>query len=126
MLSSIEPVYGSTDATFSSEGRAVTKLPQPTRDLDRAEDDLFAHGYCIVADVLSPTEVEALRERLEAQARAERDRQIAYEFAGHVCEAGTENFIEVCEPEETAPRHQIVGVLINKRRTSSVSSADAH
>ena len=78
MLSSIEPVYGSTDATFSPEGRAVTKLPQPTRDLDRAEDDLFAHGYCIVADVLSPTEVEALRERPEAQARAERDRQIAW------------------------------------------------
>ena len=94
----------------------MTKLPQPTHDLGRAEDDLFAHGYCIVADVLSPTEVKALRERLEAQAKAERDRQIAYEFAGHVHEAGTENFIEMCGPEETTPRHQIVGVLINKGR----------
>ena len=64
--------------------------------------------------MLSPTEVEALRERLESQARAERDLQIAYEFAVHVREPGTENFIEVCEPDETAPRHQIVGVLINK------------
>ena len=109
-------MYGPADTAISSEGRAVTKLPQPTRDLARAEDDLFAHGYCIVADALSSTEVKALRDRLETQASAERDRQIAYEFAGHVRAAGTESFIEVCEPEETAPRHQIVGVLINKGR----------
>ena len=94
----------------------MTKLPQPTRDLDRAQDDLFMHGYCIVADALSPTEVEALRERLETQAKAERDLHVAYEFAGHVREAGAESFIEVCESGATAPRHQIVGVLINKGR----------
>ena len=91
-------------------------LPQPTRDLDRAEDDLFANGYCIVADVLSPSEVAALRNRLETQARAERERGVAYEYTEHVREAGTESFIKQSKPGEIGPKHQYVGVLINKGR----------
>ena len=83
-------------------------LPQPTRDLDRAEDDLFANGYCIVADVLSPSEVAALRNRLETQARAERERGVAYEYSEHVREAGTESFIKQSKPGEIGPKHQYV------------------
>ena len=64
-------------------------LPRPTTDLDRAEDDLFEHGYCIVADVLTPGEVAALKARLQDQARAEREGAIAYEFGEVVREAGT-------------------------------------
>ncbi|MDA1072489.1 MAG: phytanoyl-CoA dioxygenase family protein [Proteobacteria bacterium] len=89
-------------------------LPRSTTDLDRAEDDLFEHGYCIVADVLTPGEVAALKARLQDQARAERERAIAYEFGEVVREAGTENFTVTVQPGDDRPRHQFVGVLINK------------
>lgn len=89
-------------------------LPRPTADLDCAEDDLFEHGYCIVADVLSPAEVAVLRDRLTGQAAAERERAIAYEFGEVERVAGTENFTRVSAPGETGPKHQFVGVLINK------------
>jgi ectoine hydroxylase-related dioxygenase (phytanoyl-CoA dioxygenase family) len=48
-----------------------TPLPTPTEDLERAFADLDAHGYCIVANVLSPAQVAALRERVVAQAEGE-------------------------------------------------------
>ena len=89
-------------------------LPCATTDLDRAEDDLFEHGYCIVADALSPAEVAALKARLLGQATAEREGAIAYEFGAVERVAGTENFTRVSAPGETGPRHQFVGVLINK------------
>ena len=88
--------------------------PQSTHALDQAEEDLFEKGYCVVADVLTPAEVGDLRDRLETQACAERDHRIAYEFGEHVREAGVENFIKQSEPGESGPKHQLVGVLINK------------
>jgi len=91
-------------------------LPAPTTDLDRAEDDLLTHGYCIVADVLTQAEIAALRERLEAQAAAERRCGLAYEFGEVERVAGTENFTVRAEPASETPRHQFVGVLINKGR----------
>ncbi len=91
-------------------------LPRPTIDLDRAEDDLFEHGYCIVAEALSPEAVVTLRTRLLEQAAAERERAIAYEFGAVERVAGTENFTRVAKPGETGPKHQFVGVLINKGR----------
>ena len=47
-------------------------LPRPTTDLDQLKADLDEHGYCIVADALSPDEVTALRTRITEQAAAER------------------------------------------------------
>ena len=46
-------------------------LPGPTTDLQRAENDLFDHGYCIVADALTDVQTTALRERLLDQAAAD-------------------------------------------------------
>ena len=89
-------------------------LPSPTRDLDRAEDDLFEHGYCIVSDALDEARIAALRGRLQDQARAERERAIAYEFGELSREAGVENFVKTARPGEQGPRHQFVGVLLNK------------
>ena len=91
-------------------------LPQSTTDLDRAEDDLFAHGYCVVADVLTPPRIAELKARLLDQARAEREREIAYEFGEVAREAGTENFTVTAKPGDARPKHQFVGVLINKGR----------
>lgn len=91
-------------------------LPGPTTDLAQAENDLFEHGYCIVADALSPGEVAALRMRLEEQGRAEREAGLAYEFGGLSREAGGENFVELARPGDSGPKHQFVGVLINKGR----------
>ena len=45
-------------------------LPRPTTDLDQLKADLDEHGYCIVADALSPDEVTALRTRITEQAAA--------------------------------------------------------
>ena len=55
-------------------------LPRPTTDLDQLKADLDGHGYCIVADALSPDEVTALRTRITEQAAAERVRALDYHY----------------------------------------------
>ena len=55
-------------------------LPRPTTDLDQLKADLDEHGYCIVADALSPDEVTALRTRITEQAAAERARALDYHY----------------------------------------------
>lgn len=89
-------------------------LPGPTTDLDHAENDLFDHGYCIVADVLSQTEIVGLRSRLEEQAAAEREAGLAYEFGELSRDTGGENFTVRADASTMGPKHQFVGVLINK------------
>ena len=55
-------------------------LPRPTTDLDQLKADLDEHGYCIVADALSPDEATALRTRITEQAAAERARALDYHY----------------------------------------------
>ncbi|NDH87508.1 MAG: hypothetical protein EBY61_02490 [Actinobacteria bacterium] len=55
-------------------------LPRPTTDLDQLKADLDEHGYCIVADALTPNEVSALRNRITEQATAERARALDYHY----------------------------------------------
>lgn len=55
-------------------------LPRPTTDLDQLKADLDEHGYCIVADALSPDEVTALQTRITEQAAAERARALDYHY----------------------------------------------
>lgn len=57
-------------------------LPAPTTDLDRARHDLDRTGCCIVAGVLAPDELAAIRTRLEEQAAAEEDAGLAYHDGG--------------------------------------------
>lgn len=54
------------------EGSMPLPLPAPTADIEQARADLTEYGLCFLTGVLSGTEVDALRERLERQAAAER------------------------------------------------------
>jgi ectoine hydroxylase-related dioxygenase (phytanoyl-CoA dioxygenase family) len=48
------------------------ELPQATRDVARLTADMDAVGYCLVAPPLPAATIEAIRERVEEQAEAER------------------------------------------------------
>lgn len=47
-------------------------LPELTSDIEQAKLDLVEYGLCLLMDVLSATELEALRTKLGRQAAAER------------------------------------------------------
>ena len=57
-------------------------LPQPTTDLTLAKAHLDEFGYCLLANALTPKQVEALRTRLVEQAAAEKQQGLAYEDGG--------------------------------------------
>lgn len=61
-------------------------LPVPTTDLARLKADMDTHGYCLVADALTPAQVATARQRLEEQAEAERRQGIRIQNAPHVDE----------------------------------------
>lgn len=52
-------------------------LPAPTRDWDRARQDLAEFGYALVEGALSPAEVDALRRRTVEQAAGEVEAGVA-------------------------------------------------
>jgi ectoine hydroxylase-related dioxygenase (phytanoyl-CoA dioxygenase family) len=54
------------------------ELPVATTDCGTAFADLDTHGYCIVADVLSPGQVAALRRRVVEQGRGEQAGGVAF------------------------------------------------
>lgn len=54
------------------------QLPSATTNLVRAFDDLAVHGYCLIADVLSPAQVAALRTRVVEQGRGEAAAGVAF------------------------------------------------
>ena len=56
----------------------VPALPDVTSDLDQACADLDELGVARIADVLSPSELDALRTRLVEQAAAERSAGVAF------------------------------------------------
>jgi len=51
-------------------------------DIETARSDLDAQGYCILPNVLSRAEIEALRSRLVEQAEGERARGVAFHDGG--------------------------------------------
>ena len=55
-------------------------LPEPTTDQASQIADLDEFGYCIIADALSPDDASALRERISAQARAERSQDLNFRY----------------------------------------------
>jgi hypothetical protein len=83
------------------------RLPQATSDLDAAKNDLDRWGYALVADLLSPSQLTALGDRLIEQADAECEARKAH-LVGH---RGY-----YCGPPEggIAPSYQIVRMLPNK------------
>jgi ectoine hydroxylase-related dioxygenase (phytanoyl-CoA dioxygenase family) len=59
-------------------------LPRPTSDAARLKADMDTHGYCLVADALTPRQVAVARQRLTEQAEAERAQGIRIQNAPHV------------------------------------------
>ncbi|MGI8839656.1 MAG: phytanoyl-CoA dioxygenase family protein [Caulobacteraceae bacterium] len=57
-------------------------LPSPTADRARAFADLETHGYGIVAGVLAPAQVAALRRRVIEQGQGEEARGVAFHDGG--------------------------------------------
>ncbi len=53
-------------------------LPQPTRDHERAKDDLSTFGYCLIDRAVPVDQLAVLRQRLEDQALAEQQAGIGY------------------------------------------------
>ena len=51
---------------------AVLEAPEPTEDLEQAKRDLTESGMCLVSNVLSREQIDHLKEKLSAQAAAER------------------------------------------------------
>ena len=89
------------------------ELPGATEDYARAQRDLLEFGYCIIAGALEPRQTASLRRRVEDQARAEREQGLAYEIGGVRTDISEDIFVRADSRAEH-PRHQIVGVLINK------------
>jgi hypothetical protein len=50
---------------------AVEQLPTPTHDREQANRDMAEHGYALIADALTPRQVDAMKERLIEQSLAE-------------------------------------------------------
>lgn len=65
---------------------SASTLPVPTADPVRLKADMDTHGYCLVADALTPAQVASARRRLEEQAEAERKQGIRIQNAPHVDE----------------------------------------
>lgn len=56
--------------------------PELTKDLRQAKLDLDVHGYCLVAEALTPEEIRENLQRLEEQAEAEAAAGLAYRDGG--------------------------------------------
>jgi ectoine hydroxylase-related dioxygenase (phytanoyl-CoA dioxygenase family) len=61
---------------------AATRPSTLPVDIERAHRELDAQGYCIVPNVLSRQQIEALRSRLAGQAEGERARGVAFHDGG--------------------------------------------
>ena len=57
-------------------------LPGATEDIEQAKSDIDRYGYCLIANALTPSEVEAARTRLIEQAAAELEQGTAFEDGG--------------------------------------------
>ena len=77
------------------------ELPTPTSDPERLLADIDAWGYCLMADALDGRQIAAVRERVLAQAEAER-------------EGGITELANPVEPEDRI--NQWVNMLTNKGR----------
>ncbi|MYD44250.1 MAG: hypothetical protein F4W90_10225 [Gammaproteobacteria bacterium] len=56
----------------------VLPLPFPTTNVSVAQEHMARFGYCIVKDILSPSEVAAIRQRLAEQIQAEAERGLSH------------------------------------------------
>lgn len=93
-------------------------LPTPTTDLVLARRQLDIFGFCIVRDALSPDQLQALRDRLDDQAEAERASGVAYLDGGRAASKERRGYrgdeeIDEASVDEVVP-NQRVWCLQNK------------
>ncbi|KAI9009246.1 hypothetical protein DFJ74DRAFT_687477 [Hyaloraphidium curvatum] len=94
--------YNTGPGSLSAEYWKGKELPRPTRDLAKLRADLVQWGYCLVAEVFSPKQLEAVRDRVYAQADGERKAGVAHFSAG------------APPPGKKLPPVQLVHSLLNK------------
>ena len=72
------------DAGRIANSSDIDCLPKPTADEAQLEADFVRWGYCLVADAMNPTQVQAQLARLQEQAAAERkiDRAVTTSAGG--------------------------------------------
>ena len=58
--------YADTDGNWDG-----VDLPEPTADVNQLRADMADWGYCLVKEAVSPEQLEALRERFDAQIAGE-------------------------------------------------------
>lgn len=88
-------------------------LPKPTKDLERCKRDLSDWGYCIVADVVDAEERKRARDRLDEQARLEREQGVAWLGNGG---RGGNTWLGYPKEGEPEPVWQGIRTLVNKGR----------
>lgn len=60
----------------------ITRTAEPAADLDEARRQLDVQGYCVVPNVLSASEIAALKSRLAEQAAGERASGVSFHDGG--------------------------------------------
>lgn len=106
-------------------------MPEPTSSLEQAKADLTDYGICILLDVLDATELGMLRERLDAQAAAERALGDLAPIEAHDVKQGLSNlvnkgqvFLDLVERRETS---ELAGYMLGKNfLLSSLTGAVFH
>lgn len=79
-----QPMSGAQFAGITKDREAIDRtsehpvLPRPTSDPEQLEADFIRWGYCIVADAMTMTQVDAQVKRLLDQAEAERSSGVAH------------------------------------------------
>ena len=99
-------------------GPEALPMPEPARDLERAKADLTEYGLCLVHDVLDRDTVARLRDKLTAQAEAERalgeqaptGARATKQLVSNMVNKGRE-FLDVLERRET---DELGGYLLGK------------
>jgi len=106
-------------------------MPAATSSIEHAKADLTEYGICVLLDVLSTAELDALRDRLDTQASAERALGELAPVEAHDVKQGLSNlvnkgaeFLALVERKET---EELAGYLLGKNfLLSSLTGAVFH
>ena len=67
------PYYDTTVPRKHNYWKVFDDLPVETKDINKARQDLQKYGYCLIEDAMSEYQRSYMRDRLDEQARAERE-----------------------------------------------------
>ena len=67
------PYYDTTVARKHDYWRQFDDMPRETKDIKRARRDLATYGFCLIEDGMSEYQRSYMRDRLDEQAKAERE-----------------------------------------------------